>query len=73
VRLPGPTAPAEFEHYLEGATQGIVYSCTGLDDEVERAIDAVRHARPNPPQELIDAAREAYRRYRARGHGQGQV
>jgi hypothetical protein len=30
VRLPGPTTPAEFERYLEGATRGIVYSCTGL-------------------------------------------
>jgi hypothetical protein len=72
LRLPGPTSRAEFEQYLELATKGTFISDTGQSQEVEDALDAIR-TNPNPPQELLDAAREAYKWYRARDCGQCQV
>lgn len=50
----------DFEDALSYAIQGAVVSDTGLSDEVEAALDQVRRAAPNPPQNLIDAASAAF-------------
>jgi hypothetical protein len=49
---------------LEYAVQGATVSDTGLADEVLEALDAVATAAPDPPQELLDAARETFLRSR---------
>ena len=49
---------------LEYAVQGATVSDTGLADEVLEALDAVARAAPDPPQELLDAARETFLRSR---------
>jgi Flp pilus assembly protein TadB len=58
--------PREFEAALAEATQGIVRSGTGAGEELSAALDAVAADGPDPRQELIDAAREAYKRQRQR-------
>jgi len=63
---PGEPTPADFENALRYALRGAVVSDTGLSGEVLDALDVVARAAPNPPQGLIDAAREAYRQYRPR-------
>lgn len=55
----GPTQ-ADFDAALEAAEKGILISDTALSDDVEEALEAVRRAAPNPPQNLIDAARAKF-------------
>jgi hypothetical protein len=51
---------------LDFAEQGAVVSCTGLEPEVLEALDTVARAAPDPPQELLDAARETFLQSRRR-------
>jgi hypothetical protein len=64
MREPGGPTPEDFQNALDYAAQGAVVSDTGLSENVEAALDKVRDAAPNPPAELIAAAREAYMRQR---------
>jgi hypothetical protein len=67
MRLPNsPMTPKEFEAVLADATQGIVRSGTGAGEELSAALDAVAARAPDPPQELIQSARDAYERQRHR-------
>jgi hypothetical protein len=63
---PPPTATEireVIEEILAGATTGrdpIVIACNGFDaDEVLAALQAVRDAAPDPPAEVLEAARES--------------
>jgi hypothetical protein len=67
VRTAGPLGTlADFEMALGYAKQGGIVSDTGLADEVLEALDTVARAAPDPPQELLDAARETFLRSRRR-------
>jgi hypothetical protein len=65
MRTSGPLGILQdFQAALDYAVQGAVVSDTGLPQSVEDALDKVRDASPNPPQALIDAARETFLRSR---------
>jgi hypothetical protein len=67
VRTAGPLGtPADFERALEYAKLGAIVSDSGLEPEVLEALDKLASAAPDPPQELIDAARERFLRSRSR-------
>ena len=55
----------EFDAALTDASLGFIVSDTGLPDDVERALDAVRAAAPDPPADLLKAARDAFARHSA--------
>jgi hypothetical protein len=63
MRAPGadPTL-ADFQLHLKSASAGGIISCGGWNAEVQRALDAVRAAAPNPADQLLDAAMDAYLR-----------
>jgi hypothetical protein len=56
---------AEFEHHLEVAIAVGIISCGAWNAEVQRALDAVRLAAPNPPKQLLDATMDAFLRQAA--------
>jgi hypothetical protein len=49
---------------LSYAKQGAIVSDTGLADGALEALDAVARAAPDPPTQLLDAARETFLRSR---------
>ena len=56
----GTPTLADFEWYLQRATEGATYTCTGLWQEVLDALDDVATAAPDVPKALLDAAMDAY-------------
>lgn len=50
----------DFEELIDLARSGVLQSDTGTTDRMDSALYAVAVAAPNPPQELIDAARRAF-------------
>lgn len=57
----GPTAE-DFEEALDYAVQGAVVTDTGLSEEVEAALDAIRRIAPDRDPKLVQAARDAFQR-----------
>jgi hypothetical protein len=61
MRSSGPLgALQDFERALEYAKQGATVSDTGPEPEVLEALVMVATAAPNPPEQLVDAAMDAY-------------
>jgi len=62
VRTSDPADWEDFEAALEAAEQGLLVSDTGLSDEVQDAMDAIRAIAPNRDPKLVQAARDAFER-----------
>ena len=60
MRTSDPADWEDFEAALEAAEQGILVSDTGLSDEVQKALDAIRAIAPNRDPKLVQAARDAF-------------
>ena len=62
MRTSDPADWEDFEAALEAAEQGLLVSDTGLSDEVQDAMDAIRAIAPNRDPKLVQAARDAFER-----------